>query len=84
MSTRPEVLFPLFAELTALAGVGPKVAQNMVGLSIDRPRDVLFTLPYAGIDRRLVSSVQGADYPQTLTVEVLVRAHQPPRTRSGA
>lgn len=84
MSGRPEPLFPLFAELTSLAGVGPKVAQNMAGLSIARPRDVIFTLPYAGIDRRLVASLKGADLPQTLTVEVLVGAHQPPRTRSGA
>ena len=83
MSSRPEPLFPLFAELTSLAGVGPKVAQNMAGLSISRPRDVIFTLPYAGIDRRLVSSLKGAELPQTLTVEVLVGAHQP-RTRSGA
>ena len=84
MSSRPEALFPLFAELTSLAGVGPKVAQNMAGLSIARPRDVIFTLPYAGIDRRLVASLKGADLPQTLTVEVLVGAHQPPRARSGA
>ena len=68
MSGRPEPLFPLFAELTSLAGVGPKVAQNMAGLSIARPRDVIFTLPYAGIDRRLVASLKGADLPQTLTV----------------
>ncbi|MDG1425039.1 MAG: DEAD/DEAH box helicase, partial [Paracoccaceae bacterium] len=84
MSSRPEALFPLFAELTSLAGVGPKVAQNMAGLSIARPRDVIFTLPYAGIDRRLVASLKGAELPQTLTVEVLVGAHQPPRARSGA
>ena len=84
MSSRPEALFPLFAELTSLAGVGPKVAQNMAGLSIARPRDVIFTLPYAGIDRRLVASLKGADLPQTLTVEVFVGAHQPPRARSGA
>ena len=84
MSSRPEALFPLFSELTSLAGVGPKVAQNMAGLSIARPRDVIFTLPYAGIDRRLVASLKGADLPQTLTVEVFVGAHQPPRARSGA
>ena len=26
MSTRPEILFPLFKDLTALDGIGPKIA----------------------------------------------------------
>ena len=34
MSSRPEALFPLFADLTSLAGVGPRIAENMaVGVS---------------------------------------------------
>ena len=84
MSTRPEILFPLFGSLTKLAGVGPKTAQAMAGLGVEKPRDLLFLLPYSGIDRRLVETVQGADFPCTLTVEVLVGQHRPPRNKGGA
>ncbi|MEM9349254.1 MAG: ATP-dependent DNA helicase RecG [Pseudomonadota bacterium] len=83
MSTRPEILFPLFSDLTTLPGVGPKMAQNLGALGIEKPRDVLFHLPHAVIDRRPVTSVQGQELPATLTVEVKVLRHQIP-SRKGA
>jgi len=48
---RPEALFPLFAKLETLKGVGPKTAQHFAGLQIETPRDLIFTLPTSGIDR---------------------------------
>lgn len=84
MSGRPELLFPLFAALTGLEGVGPKTAQNMAGLGIEKPRDLLFLLPYSGIDRAIKDTVQGADLPNTLTVEVEIGQHRPPRNKGGA
>ncbi|MEX0329733.1 MAG: ATP-dependent DNA helicase RecG [Ruegeria sp.] len=84
MSGRPEVLFPLFAGLETLDGVGPKTAQLLAQLGVETPRDVLFALPYAVIDRRRRETIQGADLPTTLTVEVTVGAHRPPRNRGGA
>jgi len=82
--SRPEILFPLFADLETLEGVGPKTAQNMGGLGINTPRDLLFTLPHTGIDRTLRESIQGAALPTTLTVKVKVGAHVPARGRGGA
>ncbi len=84
MSGRPEQLFPLFAGLETLDGVGPKTAQLLGQLGIDSPRDVLFSLPYAVIDRRRRDTIQGADLPATLTVEVTIGAHRAPRNKGGA
>ncbi|MDA7964207.1 ATP-dependent DNA helicase RecG [Ruegeria sp.] len=84
MTGRPEKLFPLFAGLETLEGVGPKTAQNMAQLGIESPRDVLFSLPYAVVDRRRRDTIKGAELPSTLTVEVTVGTHRPARNRGGA
>ncbi|NOD46291.1 MULTISPECIES: ATP-dependent DNA helicase RecG [unclassified Ruegeria] len=84
MSGRPEQLFPLFADLETLDGVGPKTAQVMAQTGVESPRDVLFGLPYAVVDRRRRDTIQGADLPSTLTVEVTVGTHRPPRSKGGA
>lgn len=84
MSGRPEILFPLFADLKTLDGVGPKIAQNLQHLHIEVPRDLLFTLPYSMIDRRPVETVQGAELPKVLTVKVTVGDHRPARNKGGA
>ncbi|MBO9449452.1 ATP-dependent DNA helicase RecG [Tropicibacter sp. R16_0] len=84
MSGRPEPLFPLFAGLETLDGVGPKTAQLFAALDIETPRDVLFSLPYAVVDRRRRDTIKGADLPSTLTVEVTVDSHRPARNRGGA
>ncbi|MDV7141509.1 ATP-dependent DNA helicase RecG [Tropicimonas sp. TH_r6] len=83
MSGRPPILFPLFADLETLEGVGPKVARNLGQMDVLRPRDLIFTLPHSGVDRRLVPSVQGLDLPMTASVEVLVGQHRAPSRRGG-
>ncbi|MEL6608381.1 MAG: ATP-dependent DNA helicase RecG [Pseudomonadota bacterium] len=83
MSGRPEILFPLFAELETLPGVGPKTAPLFSGLHVARPRDLLFLLPHNVIDRRPVATLLGQPTPATMTVEVTVGAHRPPRRPGG-
>jgi ATP-dependent DNA helicase RecG len=78
MSSRPPILFPLFAELESLDGVGPKTARNFAQLDVLKPRDLVFTLPYTGIDRRRRSSIRDVVAPTTVTVEVEVENHVPP------
>ncbi|WP_172328006.1 ATP-dependent DNA helicase RecG [Mangrovicoccus sp. HB161399] len=75
---RPELLFPLFSELTKLPGIGPKGAQAMAGLGVERPRDLLFTLPHGVIDRRLKRSVMEVQAPAVATVEVRILSHDAP------
>ena len=84
MSGRPEALFALFSSLEALDGVGPKTAQHLAGLDVATPRDLLFTLPYAVVDRRLRDTVAGADLPAVLTVAVDVESHRPARSKGAA
>ena len=84
MSGRPETLFPLFAALETLDGVGPKTAKLLPQLGIETPRDLALHLPYALIDRRRRETIQGAQAPVTLTVAVTIGAHRAPRNRGGA
>ena len=84
MSGRPEALFPLFAGLDTLEGVGPKTVQNLAALEVTRPRDLIFTLPWTGVDRRKRATVQGAEIPGVVTVEVVVGQHRAPARRGGA
>ena len=76
MSGRPEPLWPLFADLTGLDGIGPKSAQALEAAGIETPRDLLFTLPYSGIDRHLKDSVIAAELPGVATVEAMIGNHR--------
>jgi ATP-dependent DNA helicase RecG len=48
---RPELLNPLFAEVTALKGIGPALAKPMEKLGLARVVDVAFHLPTGFVDR---------------------------------
>ncbi|MEC3860213.1 ATP-dependent DNA helicase RecG [Mesobacterium sp. TK19101] len=80
---RPEILFPLFGDLTGLDGVGPKTAKHLEQLEIVAPRDLLFTLPYAGVDRALRDSVLDAGLPGVVTVMARIGGHTPSRRKGG-
>ena len=82
MSKRPGILFPLFQELTALDGIGPKTAMRLGAIDIIRPRDLLFTLPFSGVERCEVNSVSNAILPKNLTLKIKVIAHIPPAVKS--
>ncbi|MDR6265456.1 ATP-dependent DNA helicase RecG [Roseobacter sp. N2S] len=77
MSRRPEILFPLFADLPVLDGVGPKTALNFEKMDVKRPRDLLFLLPHSLINRQITPSIQDITPPAVATVEVVVGNHTP-------
>ncbi len=81
MSGRPEILFPLFAKLSVLDGIGDKTAKNFEQLHIEKPADLLFTLPQSGIDRGRKNSIKDAILPGIVTVEIEVGPHYPPRSK---
>src|SRR5436190_19717286 len=48
---RPEILFPLFAPVTTLKGVGPRVAPLLEKLAGTKVRDVLWLQPHSLVRR---------------------------------
>jgi ATP-dependent DNA helicase RecG len=85
---RPLVLNPLFAALTSLPGVGPKL-ELLYARLLDReaPRvvDLLFHLPSDVIDRRARPKLNEVQAGQIVTVAVTVDEHRPvPRNRPRA
>lgn len=80
---RATELYPLFATLDTLKGIGPKTALALRRLGLTRVRDLLFHLPNGHVDRRLSEDLRGAQPDQVITLRALVVAHHPPR-RTGA
>ena len=81
MSGRPDILFPLFSGLQTLDGIGPKTALTLQDVGVEKPRDILMTLPVGGVDRQLRGSVRDIVAPAVVTVAVTVGPHFPPKTR---
>jgi ATP-dependent DNA helicase RecG len=81
--SRPEPLFPLFAGLETLPGVGERTARAFAALDVTRPKDLLFLLPQTGVERRRVATIRDAVPPAHVIVEVEVGQHIPPRRRGG-
>ena len=50
---RPAILFPLFAEIRTLSGVGPKLEKLIAKVAGPRLVDLVFDLP-VGVDRPLL------------------------------
>ncbi len=87
-SMRPSLLDPVFAPLTGLSGVGPKIAPLFDRLIARDGRgarvvDLLMHMPTGGIDRRLRPLLRDAPYGETVTVKVRVEAHRPSPTGRG-
>jgi ATP-dependent DNA helicase RecG len=58
---RPQILFPLFAEVTSLKGVGSKVAPLIQKLAGPLVRDVLFLAPVGVITRRRTNAADAVE-----------------------
>ena len=58
---RPEILFPLFADVTTLKGVGPRSAPLVQKVAGPLVRDVLFLSPSGVIQRRRTTAMEAVD-----------------------
>ncbi len=84
---RPDLLTPLFADLTSLKGVGDKVAklfQKVLhrGAVPARVVDLLLRPPVAVVDRRYRCTISQLPEQGVVTVEVTVGQHKPPQQGS--
>jgi ATP-dependent DNA helicase RecG len=78
---RPEILFPLFAPVTSLKGVGARLAPLLERLAGPIVRDVLFLKPHS-IVRRTPSVLSAVRDGEVMTFEVTIEEHQRPRAQS--
>lgn len=76
---RPAILFPLFADVRSLPGVGPALAQRMAKVAGSRLIDLVFDLPTGIIDRSWRPNVRDAEADRIATLELHVLDHLPPR-----
>ena len=84
--SRPPVIYALFAALTSLPGVGPKMAELLNKRTGRYVIDLLRHLPVSVIDRRARPSVDQAEDGQIATFDVLIIKADipPPRSRRPA
>jgi ATP-dependent DNA helicase RecG len=77
---RPEVLFPLFAPVTSLPGVGPRYAKLFEALAGVQVVDLCWHVPSGIIDRRYAPKLVAAEPGRVATLTLRVDWHQVPRS----
>jgi ATP-dependent DNA helicase RecG len=79
---RPAILFPLFAEIRTLPGVGPKLEKLIAKVAGPRVVDLVFDLPAGVVDRSYRPKLAAAEPGRIATVEVIVLEHRPNRVKA--
>ena len=76
---RPNILFPLFASITSLRGIGPRLAPLYKKLCGEYAVSLLWHLPVGVTDRSYSPSLKDADKGRVATLTVTVQEHNPPK-----
>jgi ATP-dependent DNA helicase RecG len=79
---RPQHLFPLFADIETLSGIGPKTAPLLERAMGRRIKDLIFTPPTGVIDRSNRPGIANAIAGEIATFVVTVGSHRPPKNRN--
>ena len=69
---RPDILNPLFAEVSAMKGVGPALAKPLERLGLLRAKDVAYHFPASWTYRKPVTRLDVADVGENIIVRVIV------------
>jgi ATP-dependent DNA helicase RecG len=73
---RPDILNPLFAEVTALKGIGPGLAKPLDRLGLSRVIDVAFHLPTGWVDRLARDELDMADAGRTIAITLTAQSYR--------
>ncbi len=73
---RPDILNPLFVEVGALEGVGPKLKKPLDKLGLSRIRDVAYHLPDRFVTRRAVENLDEASVGEQVVVALTPTEHK--------
>ena len=74
---RPQILFPLFAQIGTLKGVGPRIEPLLAKVAGPLVRDVLFTAPQSLVRRPRVTAAEAVPG-EVQTLVLTIDSHQPP------
>jgi ATP-dependent DNA helicase RecG len=77
---RPPILYPLFAPVTSLPGVGPRIGKLIEKLAGPILVDLLWHLPSGIIDRSYRPKLAEAEVGRIATIAVLIEKHVPSGT----
>ncbi|HXQ68108.1 MAG TPA: ATP-dependent DNA helicase RecG [Alphaproteobacteria bacterium] len=75
---RPQILYPLFAPVTSLAGVGPRLKKLYERLAGGSVVGLLWHLPSGLIDRRYAPKIRDAQEGKIATLTLWIDGHEPP------
>jgi len=78
---RPDILFPLFAPVTSLPGIGPRLAKLVEKVAGPNVVDLLWHLPRDVIDRSFAPSIAAAPEGAIVSLRVTVDRHLPGQGR---
>ncbi|HEY5597353.1 MAG TPA: ATP-dependent DNA helicase RecG [Kiloniellales bacterium] len=76
---RPEILFPLFAPVAVLPGVGPRTAKLVEAVAGPQVVDLCWHLPAGLIDRRYAPTLGSAEPERIATLTLHIGPHVAPR-----
>ena len=79
---RPQSLFPVFADVTTLKGVGPRVSEALGRAMGTRIKDLLLTPPSGLIDRSHSPKISDAHKDEICTFTVTVGTHMVPSNKN--
>ena len=75
---RPPSLFPIFGDINALPGIGPRLQGLVERVAGPRIVDLLWTLPTGLVDRRHAPKIADAAFGEIATITVRIDAHETP------
>jgi ATP-dependent DNA helicase RecG len=73
---RPDLLNPLFTEISAMKGVGPALIKPLGKLRLERVKDLLYHFPTGWVYRKKVVELDSSDVGQNIIVAITVVDHK--------